>query len=461
MKRILFFTTQMISHIKPIILFLKILNKNSDVYCVGISSFQDLIEETGVTFVPYPGSFFSRESCKSKEKVLAECESRMQVRLSKIQEATEIDEDLIEIFHDLVHDAIKKQSLDCYGFNDACYDVVKEIIEGINPNLILRDSQNVYAGAIAKDKKIKCVSYLTNNMYSFEYLNSAKRYLYSHFFRITDVLSLLSDQYYESLERKITEIFAELAEELQMPQIAPFPSYNLDDDINLIYSLPCLHPPKGKYEKEGKKYLFLPPAKNSFRLNGDEVICSKLQEFMATNEKIVYIATGSFWSRESSFYEFWINFFLSKGYKIIVSWNPDAWKLTAEGSKKSEIKDFESFPADKVFVDQELPQKYILDHADIFLTAGGWNSVLEAIYYNTPMLFSPFTPEQNMTGLLMEDLGLGVTLFKQRERAYNADELFAYFLNKISGIKDKMEEIKNSYCEEAALVPIAEILLQD
>ena len=463
MKKVLFFTAKVISHIHPIMPFLRALAEENEVYCAGILDYQGLIEETGATYVAYPDDFFIKEVCKRKTGVIEKCDDDIQTRISRMKEAKEITPEFNEDLHQLIYTSIKKQAAKLYGFNRDRYRAVKDIIERMNPDVIFRDSLDFYAGSIAKAKNIKCVSYLTNNMYSFEYLNSSKKYLYSHFFRITEFASLLSNDFYDSLEQKVTEIFMETAEELEMPSLPPFYSHNLNDDFNLIYSLPSLHPPGGKYEKEGKKYLFIPPIKASFELDRGEITCLKLREFIEVNkqEQIVYLATGSFWVRESFFYTFWVSFLLKKGFKVIVSWNPDSLKFKVGGLRESSIEDFENFAPEEVFVGQNLPQKYILNNADIFLTSGGWNSVLESIYYSTPMLLSPFTPEQNMTGLFMEELGVGVTLFKQREKPYSAEDSFSYFLSKIPEIKEKMSEIRSKYCEANVLKSIAGIVLAD
>ena len=41
-----------------------------------------------------------------------------------------------------------------------------------------------------------------------------------------------------------------------------------------------------------------------------------------------------------------------------------------------------------------IPQKFILSKTDVFITSGGHNSILEAIYYKVPMLITPISSEQ-------------------------------------------------------------------
>jgi UDP:flavonoid glycosyltransferase YjiC (YdhE family) len=60
-----------------------------------------------------------------------------------------------------------------------------------------------------------------------------------------------------------------------------------------------------------------------------------------------------------------------------------------------------------VFAHQSLPQLEVLRHADVFLTHGGMNSVLEAIACGVPMLVRPRIGEQRKTAAKIAELGLG------------------------------------------------------
>src|SRR3982750_4328385 len=51
-----------------------------------------------------------------------------------------------------------------------------------------------------------------------------------------------------------------------------------------------------------------------------------------------------------------------------------------------------------------------IKHTDVFVTHGGMNSVMEAIYYGVPMVVLPQQPEQAMTAARVAELSLGVAL---------------------------------------------------
>jgi MGT family glycosyltransferase len=65
---------------------------------------------------------------------------------------------------------------------------------------------------------------------------------------------------------------------------------------------------------------------------------------------------------------------------------------------------------DNFLVRPHVPQLEVLEHADVFVTHGGMNSVMEAIYYGVPMVVVPQQPEQAMTAARVAELGLGVAL---------------------------------------------------
>ena len=65
---------------------------------------------------------------------------------------------------------------------------------------------------------------------------------------------------------------------------------------------------------------------------------------------------------------------------------------------------------DNFLVRLHVPQLEVLEHTDVFITHGGMNSVMEAIYYGVPMVVVPQQPEQAMTAARVAELGLGVAL---------------------------------------------------
>jgi MGT family glycosyltransferase len=57
-----------------------------------------------------------------------------------------------------------------------------------------------------------------------------------------------------------------------------------------------------------------------------------------------------------------------------------------------------------------VPQLEMLQRASMFVTHGGMNSTMEALYYGVPMVVLSQMMEQEMTARRIEELGLGVAL---------------------------------------------------
>ena len=56
-------------------------------------------------------------------------------------------------------------------------------------------------------------------------------------------------------------------------------------------------------------------------------------------------------------------------------------------------------------------QKKVLARSKLFVSHGGMASVHEAIYSHTPMIIIPVTPEQQITALRIQELGIGRCVF--------------------------------------------------
>ncbi|MFF3617324.1 macrolide family glycosyltransferase [Streptomyces sp. NPDC002580] len=64
-------------------------------------------------------------------------------------------------------------------------------------------------------------------------------------------------------------------------------------------------------------------------------------------------------------------------------------------------------------VRRHVPQLDVLRHAGLFVTHGGMNSTMEALYHGVPMVVIPQMNEQRANGLRVEELGLGRHLAKE------------------------------------------------
>ncbi|MFB6714054.1 MULTISPECIES: macrolide family glycosyltransferase [unclassified Streptomyces] len=64
-------------------------------------------------------------------------------------------------------------------------------------------------------------------------------------------------------------------------------------------------------------------------------------------------------------------------------------------------------------VRRSVPQLDVLRHAELFITHGGMNSVMESLYNGVPMIVNPLMSEQRANGLRVEELGFGRLLTRE------------------------------------------------
>jgi MGT family glycosyltransferase len=74
-----------------------------------------------------------------------------------------------------------------------------------------------------------------------------------------------------------------------------------------------------------------------------------------------------------------------------------------------DIDDLQPIPENSLVM-SSVPQLQILQHADIFVTHGGMNSIQEALYYGVPLIVVPQQMEQMINGQRIVDLGAGIVL---------------------------------------------------
>lgn len=91
---------------------------------------------------------------------------------------------------------------------------------------------------------------------------------------------------------------------------------------------------------------------------------------------------------------------------VIVSNNTDYKILRDYYNKQKEL----------VYIDKFIPQQFVLKNSDLFISSAGQNSIIEAIYHKIPILAMPLTSEQKLNGLLIEESGIGLTTYINRDR---------------------------------------------
>ena len=113
---------------------------------------------------------------------------------------------------------------------------------------------------------------------------------------------------------------------------------------------------------------------------------------------MLYVSLGTVFNADPEFFDACFDAFADSEWQVVLS-----------VGTKTDPSTLVRIP-DNFLVRPHVPQLEVLQHTDVFVTHGGMNSVMEAIYYGVPMVVVPQQPEQAMTAARVAELGLGVAL---------------------------------------------------
>ncbi|HEU5474635.1 MAG TPA: macrolide family glycosyltransferase [Actinophytocola sp.] len=82
------------------------------------------------------------------------------------------------------------------------------------------------------------------------------------------------------------------------------------------------------------------------------------------------------------------------------------WDVVMAAGDHADSAELGAVPANFT-VRRHVPQLDVLEHATLFVTHGGMNSTMEALYYGVPMVVIPQMNEQKANGMRVQELGLG------------------------------------------------------
>lgn len=158
--------------------------------------------------------------------------------------------------------------------------------------------------------------------------------------------------------------------------------------------------------KLGSSYVFLGPLapfRNVIQTN----------DFVCPDDRLIYISLGTVFNQDTGLLREILRQFGQKHpvdgepYKNENSWNVVmVWNMETAGRNTDTRKD-EWKHCDNFIIRPFVNQGEILKHADLFITAGGMNSIHEALYYGVPCLMCPQQGEQRLNAGQFEALGFG------------------------------------------------------
>jgi MGT family glycosyltransferase len=105
------------------------------------------------------------------------------------------------------------------------------------------------------------------------------------------------------------------------------------------------------------------------------------------------------------------------------------------------------------------PQRQLLERVDAFLTHGGANSVMEALFAGTPLLIVPLSNDQPWQAHLVTRRGVGVHLERTALNVETCMGALARLLAKQSEIRHNLAQVRASYLQHNGAQEAAQILL--
>lgn len=154
--------------------------------------------------------------------------------------------------------------------------------------------------------------------------------------------------------------------------------------------------PRGR--KFGADYIFL--GQVSF-LRAAE----KPNDFACPKRPLIYISLGTVFNKNDQLLKtVFSQFGEDSSYHVVMAW--DLRQLKGKGPKRAEALQIPENFIVRPFVNQS----EIMSKADLFITAGGMNSIHEALYFGVPCLLCPQQGEQLLNAKRFEKLGFGLIL---------------------------------------------------
>lgn len=384
---ILFLTSSSYSHIvclKNIIEHL--VGRKDSVFCLSTSENKDFIEEYGATFIQYP-NFITPVSIR--KEIMEQLDSEKMRKIKK---------ENIKKWYDI---ALEKDIEMLYDMNNNQIEVLEEIILQNEITLIFRDAVDKYGEYLSNLLNIPLISYSTHNLYSLKYLYAEKERMPLFFNCIfNDSKKELPSDYFDDYEDKAIAYHTKFSKKYDTYMLPVLHQFNLNQEMNLICSTDFFQPVESLLPS--KRYTIIYPDVSLEKTR----VSSDLKKFIDSHQKIIYISSGSILGHSAIYYMKFISNLKQFGYGVVVSC-----------FREFEILNkwvFEKGYSDFVYVSNWIPQKYVLQHCILFITHGGNNSIMEAIYYGVPMIVTPTSSEQRMNGLIIEEKGMGFTMVKER-----------------------------------------------
>lgn len=427
MKKALFFSGGYLSHIKPILPLMESISKlNYEVYVLGNARYSNLYRKYGYHFIVMP------------EYDSPELDNEVSRITKMLPQSKNLDE---YILLNNEQSLLSMHNFSSKVFNDLC-NIVKNIVK---PDLIFKDAIDIYADPIANKFHIPIIGYITNILYSKSFFAKNPKLLYSIFSRSLGYKDYLANpKFVDDYAGYLDELNDLIEKKYNLYHKEVFQQFDPGEKVNLIFASKYVQP---SVNNKNKNVVWLPKnilAEDSIETDMD------IAELYYDSKKMVYISNGSFINMGPKIFEKLIMFLENFDVDLVINGGTNT-KILTKFVKEKQVNN-------KVVIKEFVPQRDVLRHCSLFITHGGFNSLLEGTMYKVPMLILPISPEQRMNGFIWDAKGISYTDYKLNKK--NTGEVIDEILtgdSKLKNLKKYSNLLKSELSSEQDLV----VLLRD
>jgi len=191
----------------------------------------------------------------------------------------------------------------------------------------------------------------------------------------------------------INEKLARECETYKLPRFAFHELMRRVEDLNIVF-LPRAFQPAG--ETFDEHYVFVGPSLMERRYDSGDFPLEWLEK-----RPLLYISLGTAFNDWLDFYRMCFDAFAQSEWQVILSFGT---RIDPAALKES--------PAN-FLIAPHVPQLEVLSRADLFISHGGMNSIMESLSFGVPLVVVPQMIEQEINAHRVQELGLGLALEKE------------------------------------------------
>ncbi len=351
MTKVLFFNVPAYGHTNPSLpMVAELVRRGEQVVYYSSEVFQPAIEQTGAEFRSI-GQFMNDQ--------------------------TYIDENLIRVALLLIQ---------------TTWDILTAMLPAITaeqPDYIIFDSLCVWGKCIAQILQVPSISSTTALAFpNLSIYQGGIALLFS-------VLPMMPRMFFEARADlpKFNAIAGQISKTYSIPKIPLDKAINNLAELNIVYSI---------------KQLQLSPSSfdDTFKFVGPSIgIRPETSPFPLEelgDDPLIYISLGTVFNNKEDFYRLCIRTFMDLKYRVVMS-----------VGAKTDISSLGVIP-NNILVKPFVPQLELLQHATLFVTHAGMNSVTEGLLAGVPMLMVPQAVDQSFIARRVQQLGAGKMLSPSR-----------------------------------------------